>query len=195
MWIGPFLTASQAPNGLLTDVGMVRNDFGNEPLKDVTMEMVRVEEFDESILFFSMDESILFFSRVSLSIFSLEALNISWVWGVFILVCVWNTMNQFFQNRAGWWLGLATWLRREFKPRTNWMASLDFLFYSASASMTLQLLSMLGMCATSGSLQAVSYQRRPVASPYYFAQTCAFLHTLSHTTFTWFPPKYGVTNC
>ena len=58
---------------------MVRNDFGNVPLKDVTMEMVRVEEFDESILFFSMDESILFFSRVSLSIFSLEALNISWV--------------------------------------------------------------------------------------------------------------------
>ena len=49
MWIGPFLTASQAPNGLLTDVGMVRNDFGNEPLKDVTMEMVRVEEFEESL--------------------------------------------------------------------------------------------------------------------------------------------------
>ena len=57
----------------------MRKGFSNEPLKDVTMEMVRVEEFDESILFFSMDESILFFSRVSLSIFSLEALNISWV--------------------------------------------------------------------------------------------------------------------
>ena len=44
--IGPFLTASQAPNGLLTNVGMVRKDFGNEPLKDVTMERVRVEEFE-----------------------------------------------------------------------------------------------------------------------------------------------------
>ena len=47
--IGPFLTASQAPNGLLTDVGMVRKCFGNEPLKDITMERVRVEEFKESL--------------------------------------------------------------------------------------------------------------------------------------------------
>ena len=36
--IGPFLTASQTPNGLLTDMGMVRKGFGNEPLKDVTIE-------------------------------------------------------------------------------------------------------------------------------------------------------------
>ena len=47
--IGPFLIASQAPNGLLTDVGMVRKNFGNEPLKDVTMERVRIEEFEESL--------------------------------------------------------------------------------------------------------------------------------------------------
>ena len=32
-----------------------------------------------------VDESILFFSKVSLTIFSLEALYISWVYGVFIL--------------------------------------------------------------------------------------------------------------
>ena len=47
--IGPFLTASQAPNGLLTNVGMVRKSFGNEPLKDITMERVRVEKFEESL--------------------------------------------------------------------------------------------------------------------------------------------------
>ena len=47
--IGPFLIASQAPNGLLTDVSMVRKCFGNVPLKDVTMERVRVEEFEESL--------------------------------------------------------------------------------------------------------------------------------------------------
>ena len=47
--IGHFLIASQAPNGLLTDVGMVRKNFGNEPLKDVTMERVRIEEFEESL--------------------------------------------------------------------------------------------------------------------------------------------------
>ena len=47
--IGPFLTASQAPNDLLTDVGMVRKGFGNEPFKDVTMERIRVEKFEESL--------------------------------------------------------------------------------------------------------------------------------------------------
>ena len=47
--IGPFVTASQVPNGLFIDVGIVRKGFGNEPLKDVTMEMVRVEEFEESL--------------------------------------------------------------------------------------------------------------------------------------------------
>ena len=47
--IGSFLTASQAPNDLLTDVGMVRKGFDNEPLKDVTMERMRVKEFEESL--------------------------------------------------------------------------------------------------------------------------------------------------
>ena len=40
--IGPFLTAFQTPNGLLTDMGMVRKGFGNVPLKDLTMERKRV---------------------------------------------------------------------------------------------------------------------------------------------------------
>ena len=47
--IGPFLTAFQAPYGFLIDVGIVRKNFGNEPLKNVTMEMVRVEKFEESL--------------------------------------------------------------------------------------------------------------------------------------------------
>ena len=47
--IGPFLIASQAPNDLLIDVGMVRKGFSNEPRKDVTIERVRVEEFEESL--------------------------------------------------------------------------------------------------------------------------------------------------
>ena len=46
---GPFLTASQAPNGILTDVDMVRKCFGNESLKDVTMERMKVKEFEESL--------------------------------------------------------------------------------------------------------------------------------------------------
>ena len=47
--IGPFLTAFQTSNGLLIDMGMVRKVFGNVPLKDVTMERKRVEEFEESL--------------------------------------------------------------------------------------------------------------------------------------------------
>ena len=45
MSIGPFLTASQAPNSLLTDMGMVRKVLANISLKDVSMERLRVEEF------------------------------------------------------------------------------------------------------------------------------------------------------
>ena len=48
-----------------------------------------------------------------------------------------------FSNRAGWRLGLATWLSCEFQPRGNWMASLYFLSCSALAGMTLQLLACL----------------------------------------------------
>ena len=47
--ISLFLIASQTSNVLLTDVSMVRKGFGNEPLKDVTMERVRVKEFEESL--------------------------------------------------------------------------------------------------------------------------------------------------
>ena len=47
--IGPFLTTSQTPNGLVTDMGMVRKCFGNVPLKDLIMERKRVEEFKESL--------------------------------------------------------------------------------------------------------------------------------------------------
>ena len=50
-------------------MGMVKKILANEPLKDVTMERVRVKEFEE----------LRNFSRVSLSKFSLEALYISWV--------------------------------------------------------------------------------------------------------------------
>ena len=47
--IGSFLTASQSTNSLLTEMDMVRKGFGNEPLKDFTMERKRVEEFEESL--------------------------------------------------------------------------------------------------------------------------------------------------
>ena len=106
-----------------------------------------------------VDKSILFFSRVSLLIFSLEALNISWVWGVFILEWEWNAKSQVFQNSVGWWLGLATWLSREFKPWANRITRLDFLSCSALAGVTVHFLCMLHSCALSGGLPAASPSR------------------------------------
>ena len=47
--IGSFLTASQSTKQPLTEMDMVRKDFGNEPLKDLTMEKKRVEKFEESL--------------------------------------------------------------------------------------------------------------------------------------------------
>ena len=47
--IGPFLTTFQTPNGLLTDMSMMRKCFSNVPLKDLTMERKRVKEFEESL--------------------------------------------------------------------------------------------------------------------------------------------------
>ena len=37
----------KAPKSLFTNMGMVRKVLANEPLKDVTMGRVRVEEFEE----------------------------------------------------------------------------------------------------------------------------------------------------
>ena len=106
-----------------------------------------------------------------------------------------NAKSQFFQNRAVWWLGLATWLSREFKPRANRMARLDFLSCSAPVGVTVHLLYMLYSCASSSGLQAASHPWDLTASPCFTAQSWAFLHTLSHTTLTWIPPKYRVSKC
>ena len=120
-----------------------------------------------------VDESILFFYRVSLSIFSLEALNISWVWGVFILEWEWNAKSQDFQNRAGWRLGLATWLSREFKLWANRIARLDFLSCSAPAGMTIQLLACLARV-----LLLVAY--KPRATCEIQSWVLVSLHNLKH---------------
>ena len=83
---------------------MVRKGFGNKPLKDLTMERKRVKEFEESLNEDWGWINLFFFSRVSPSKFSLEALFLSWVKGVFILGWEWNVKSQIFQNKAGSWL-------------------------------------------------------------------------------------------
>ena len=52
--------------------------MANVPLKDVTMERVRVKELENQRTKI-VDELILFFFRVSLSKFSLEALYNMWI--------------------------------------------------------------------------------------------------------------------
>ena len=47
--IGSFLTASQSTKQPLTEMDMVRKDFGNEPFKGLRIERKRVEEFEESL--------------------------------------------------------------------------------------------------------------------------------------------------
>ena len=39
----------KAPNSPFIGMDMVRKGFGNEPLKDLTIERKRVEEFEESL--------------------------------------------------------------------------------------------------------------------------------------------------
>ena len=58
---------------------------------------------------------------------------------------------------------LATWPRDLTESRANRIARLDFLSYSAPAGVTVHLLCMLHLCASSGGL--------PAESPYCFART------------------------
>ena len=119
------------------------------------------------------DQLILFFSRVSLSKFSLEALFLLWVKGVFILGWEWNVRSQVFQNRAGSRFGLAAWLSREFQSRGNWTASCPILSCSALAGMTLQLLACLARVLPLAACSRESSARSSCESLF-------FLHTLEH---------------
>ena len=109
--------------------------------------------------------------------------------------CGMECEESVFQNKADWLFGLAAWLSHEFKMRVNWMASLDFLSCSVTAGMTVQLLYMFHLCASFSSLPVASHPWYLVASPWFSAQSWAFLHTFSHTILTWFPPKYRVSKC
>ena len=117
-----------------------------------------------------VDESILFYSRVSLSKFSLEALLLSWVWGVFILGWEWNVKSQVFFSKQGW---LVAWLSHEIQPQDNWMTSCPILSCSALASITLQLLA----CLVRVQLLAACSRESPARSS---RESLFFLHTLEH---------------
>ena len=100
------------------------------------------------------------FSLGFLSQYSLWKLSTFHGFEGYLYLCVFGMQRVIFQNRPGWRLSLVTWLSCEFKLRTNRMASLDFLSCNAPAGMTLQILHMLSMCATSGGLQAARSSRK-----------------------------------
>ena len=72
------------------------------PLKDLTMERKRDDEFEETLRYRLWVKF-----RVSPSKFSLEFLFQSWVKGVFILEWERNVKRQVLQNRGGLRLDLA----------------------------------------------------------------------------------------
>ena len=159
----------------------------------MSMERVRVEKFEESLCKDCEWVKLVFLGFLSQN--SLWKLSTFCGYkGIYTSVRM-ECEESVFQNRAASRLGLVTWLSRKFKLRANLMASLDFLSCSATAGMTVQLLYMLHSCATSSDLLVVSHSRDSVTSPCFNAQSWAFFHTLSHTTLTWFPPKYKVSKC
>ena len=86
------------------------------------------------------------------------------------------------------------WFMSSSRELTEWPVW-TFLSCSATVGMTVQLLCIFHLCTSSSGLQAASHSKDLVASPYFTTQAWAFLHTLSHTTLTWVPPKHRVTNC
>ena len=104
--IGPFLTASQAPNGLLIDMGMVKKGFSNEPLKAVTMERMRVKEFVDSLCEDYGWVNLAFLYGFSLNILSGSSLHFVGIMGIYTRVGMECKESGF--SKQSW---LATWTR------------------------------------------------------------------------------------
>ena len=98
--------------------------------------------------------------------------------------------KSFFCKHRGFWRLTHDWD----KSRNNWLTRLSFLSCNAPVVMTLQLLP----CFTRVALWQVISRKSLTSSSSKNAFDCAhtwILHTLSHTTITWFSPKYRVSNC
>ena len=104
---------------------------------------------------------------------------------VFIVGCVRYAKSHFSTNKAFWRLDLTTGT-----SRANCLARLEVLSCSALAVVTHQLpLHALQVCH-SDDLPIASQLRDPVTILLWIAHFLRFLHTLSHTTLTWFSPKF-----
>ena len=98
----------------------------NVPLKDMSMERVRVEEFGESKDADCGWVNLVFLYGFSLKILSRSSLHFVGI-RVFIVGCMRNAKCQFSSNRAFWQLDLMIGPSREFESQANCLAKLEVL--------------------------------------------------------------------
>ena len=123
-------------------MGLVRKGFGNVPLKDLTMERKKVEEFEESLCEDCGWINLIFLLGFSLKNISRSSLHFVGIRGIYTRVKM-ECEELGFSKQS--WLAAWTraWLSRECQLRGNWTASLYFLSCSAPAGITLQHLACL----------------------------------------------------
>ena len=151
------------------------------------MERVRVEEFGES----KDDDcgwvNLVFLSGFSLKILSGSSLHFVGIRGIYTGV---YGMRRVSFSQTEWTSDLASrldWVASPSHELTEWP---DWTF----CLVVLQLAWLFSSpaCFTCVHPWATCKLWDLVASPLLSAQSWTFLHTLSHTTLTWFPPKYRV---
>ena len=188
MSIGSFLTASQVLNSFLIDMGMVRKGFG----ECTSQGCINGEGESRGIWRIKgwrlwMSQSC--FSLGFLSQNSLQKLSIIRGYNGYLYWCVFVIRKVSF-SQIEWSGNLAS--------RLDWIASLSHELTTWDFCPAVQQLVWLFIsptCFTCVPSFATCQPRDPVTRPYLSAHSWAFLHTLSHTTLTWFSPKYRVSKC
>ena len=136
-----------------------------------------------------MNESILFFLKVFLSNFSLELSTFRVYKGIYSRVCE-GCEKTFFCKIGCSGDSFVTGMSREITVKPD----CPFLSCSTPVVMTLQ----LPACLTHTAFWRVTSHEPLARSSHENPLECThtwILHTLSHTTLTWFPSKYKVSNC
>ena len=162
---------------------MVRKCFGNEPLKDVTMERMRVEEFEKSLCEDCGWVNLIFSLGFSLNILSGSSLHFVGIRGIYTRMRMECEELGFFKieltGSLDSWLD---WVASSSREVTEWLVCTFWL-------VVLQLAWRFNFwhawhVFNIWRLAAASHPQDPVASPCFFTQSWAFLHTLSLTTLT-----------
>ena len=135
------------------------------------------------------------FCRPSVTIRSPPKSEHSIYWSCVASVGIRVYRRHILPKRAFWRLDLATGLSREFKLRANGLANLGLLSCSEQLARHFSFWHAWHVCFN---LAACS-REPPARSSRESLLLCTHLsnssYSLTHTTLTWFPPKYRVSNC